>query len=169
MVGFLLDLGTTPRPIILDRRPASGTTSGILSEPILDALQVNQWQVRQCGVLFARPLMIQQDHILFHILLVLGSGQLRDKVVGHIAVAPKDTLRTPIFARCLGVNTDACRLMLRTLAGMEYFARTNAHFSGGIRTPRYDTAFVRGSAYIVFSICRTNVWIRNDMLFWTAH
>ena len=145
MVGFLLDLGTTPRPIILDRRPASGTTSGILSEPILDALQVNQWQVRQCGVLFARPLLIQQDQAT------------RDKVVGHIAVGPQDTLRTPIFARCPGVNTDACRVMLRTLAGMEYFARTNAHFSGGIRFLRYGTALVRGSAYNVSSIRRTNV------------
>ena len=84
-------------------------------------------------------------------------------------VGPQDTLRTPIFARCPGVNTDACRVMLRTLAGMEDFARTNAHFSGGIRTPRYDTAFVRGSAYIVFSICRTNVWIRNGMHIWTVH
>ena len=29
--------------------------------------------------------------------------------------------------------------------------RTNAHFSFGIRTPRYDTAPVRVSAYIVIS------------------
>ena len=90
--------------------------------------QVHQWQVRHCGVLSARPLLTQQDHIVFHILLTPGSGQLRDNVDGHIAVGPHGTLRAPIFARCLGVNTDACGEKLRTLAGMENFARTNAHF-----------------------------------------
>ena len=108
--------------------PTLGRHRESLANQFLEALQVHQWQVGQCGVLFARPLLTQQDHILFHILLALGSGQLRDKVVGHIAVGPQDTLRTPSFGRCPGVNTDACRVMLRTLAGMEDFARTNAHF-----------------------------------------
>ena len=157
---------TTLGSIVLDRRPPSGATSGTLSEPISGGVTGAPVASEAVRRLVSTP---ATDHIFFHILLALRSGQLRDSVVGHIAVGPRDTLRTPIFARCPGVNTDACRVMLRTLAGMEDFARTNAHFSGGIRTPRYDTAFVRGSAYIVFSICRTNVWIRNDMLFWTAH
>ena len=112
-----------------------------LAKQFLEAIQVHRWRVRQCSVLFDRPLITQHDYVLFHILLALGKGQLRDSVARQVQVQQLDTLSTPIFARCPGVNTDACRVMLRTLAGMEDFARTNAHF---FRLDTYPT--IRHSA-----------------------
>ena len=99
-----------------------------LAKQFLEAIQVRRWRERQCSVLAARPLITQHDYILFHILLALGTGHLRDSVARQVPVQQLDTLSTPIFARCPVAGTDACRVMLRTLAGMEDFARANGHY-----------------------------------------
>ena len=66
---------------------------------------------------------------LFHARLFLETtGHLRDRVARQDPVQQLDTLSTPIFARCPVAGTDACRVMLRTLAGMEDFARANGHY-----------------------------------------
>ena len=44
------------------------------AKQFLDALQVHQWQARQCGFFSARPLLTQQNHIPYHIILRLGSA-----------------------------------------------------------------------------------------------
>ena len=90
-------------------------------------LFVKKWQLRQCGVIASRPCSTQQDFILFHILNALGSSALRDKMASNLPVTENDTLDSPIFLELPKVNTDSFRVLLRTLAGLEDFARTNAH------------------------------------------
>ena len=51
-----------------------------------------------------------------------------EDVAAQAAIAPTDTLSTPGVVRVSGANTDASTAMLRTLVGMEDFARTNAHY-----------------------------------------
>ena len=89
---------------------------------------MHRWRERQCSVLLARPQITRHDYVLFHILLALGTGQLRASVARQVPVQHLDTLSTPIFAGCPAASTDACRVMLRTLAGMEDFARANGHY-----------------------------------------
>ena len=40
-----------------------------------------------------------------------------------------DTLESPIFFKFPKVNTDSFRVLLRTLAGLEDFARTTSHYA----------------------------------------
>ena len=54
---------------------------------------------------------------------------MRQKVAAQAAIAPTDTLSTPVFVRALGANTDPSRAKLRTLAGMEDFVRTTGYYS----------------------------------------
>ena len=83
--------------------------------------------MRQCGVIASRPCSTRQDLILFHILHVLGSGALREKMASNLPVIENDTLQSPIFLELPRVNTDSFRVLLRTLAGLEDFARTTHH------------------------------------------
>ena len=85
----------------------------------------------------------------FHILLGLGKGRLRDSVARHDPFQKLDTLLTPIFARCPGASTDACRVILRTLAGMEDFARTNRHYRRWGTHPTLRYSVCERSVYIV--------------------
>ena len=83
--------------------------------------------MRQCRVLTARPRESQHDFFLFHLLSALGSGSLREKLSLGQPVAVCDTISSPIFAELPTVSTESFRISLRTLAGLEDFARTNAN------------------------------------------
>ena len=65
-----------------------------LSRQFQEDLWVRKWQVRQGGVLACRPRETQQDFILFHLLQVLGSGSLRDKIFHSLPIADNETLCT---------------------------------------------------------------------------
>ena len=64
-------------------------------------------------------------------------------------VASGDTMSTPIFSELPNVCTDSFRILLRTLAGVEDFARTNTHYSRRTSHPRlhhstWDRSFLYG-------------------------
>ena len=82
--------------------------------------------MRQCGLLSSRPTKHHQD--LFHILLSLDCGSLREKILTNVPFTENEMLISPISPQMPIVNFDAFRNLLRTLAGLEDFARTNAHF-----------------------------------------
>ena len=98
-----------------------------LARQFHEDLRIHQWQVRQCSVLTARPRESQHDFFLFHLLSALGSGSLREKLSLEQPVTVTDTISTPIFAELPTVSTESFRILLRTLAGLEDFARTNAN------------------------------------------
>ena len=98
-----------------------------LARQFHEDLRIYQWQVRQCSVLNARPRESQHDFFLFHLLSALGSGSLREKLSLEQPVTVTDTISTPIFAELPTVSTESFRILLRTLAGLEDFARTNAN------------------------------------------
>ena len=98
-----------------------------LARQFHEDLRIHQWQVRQCSVLNARPRESQHDFFLFHLLSALGSGSLREKLSLEQPVTVTDTISTPIFAELPTVSTESFRILLRTLAGLEDFARTNAN------------------------------------------
>ena len=76
-----------------------------------------------------RPLETQQDFFLFHLLNTLGSASLREKLSLNQPPALADTLLSPIFPELPDVCADAFKALLRTLVGLEDFARSNAHYS----------------------------------------
>ena len=51
------------------------------------------------------------------------------KMASNLPVTENDTLESPIFLELPKVNTDSFRVLLRTLAGLEDFARTNSHYA----------------------------------------
>ena len=84
------------------------------------------WKRRQTEVLRAPPTLHKQDYPL-HALLKMACtpADLQQLAQNRrVVVAP---LAGSIFAGLPHADTEAVRVMLRTLAGMEDFARVNAH------------------------------------------
>ena len=98
-----------------------------LAREFQEDLRIHKWRVRQCSVLTARPRETQEDFFLFHLLAVLGNESLRAALLLEQPVAASDTTSLPIFPELPTVSTDSFRILLRTLAGREDFARTNAN------------------------------------------
>ena len=130
----------------------------------------------------SRPCSTRQDFIIFHILCVLGSSVLRDKISSNLPVNEEKSLQSPIFLGLPKVNTASFRVLLRTLAGLEDFARTTSHHKRRkcqltLRTSNYS----RGCLYCCFhhsmhcldsewqSIfdCPSNLAARQEFLFLT--
>ena len=88
-------------------------------------LSLRKWQIRQCGVLTSRPLETQQDFFLFHLLNTLGNASLREKLSLNQPPTLADSLLSPIFPELPDVCADAFKALLRTLVGLEDFARSN--------------------------------------------
>ena len=122
-----------------------------LARQFHEDLWIHQWRVRQCNVLTLRPRDNQQDFLLFHILAVLGSGSLREKILQQQPVAASDTLSTPIFPELPNVCTASFRMLLRTLAGVADFARTNAHYRRRATHPRlHNSTWDRSCLYCFY-------------------
>ena len=54
-----------------------------LSRQFQEDLRIRKWQVRQSGILNSRPRESQQKFFLFHLIQVLGSGRLREKITSN--------------------------------------------------------------------------------------
>ena len=98
-----------------------------LSRQFQEDLRIRKWRVRQSSVLTSRPRESQQDFFLFHLIQVLSSGRLREKITLNAPILDIETLQSPIFPELPTVNTESFSVFLRTLAGLEDFARTNSH------------------------------------------
>ena len=131
--------------------PLQSMTTLFLSRQFQADLFLKKWQLRQCGLIASRPCSTQQDFILFHILYVLGSGAMRDKISTNVHVAESGTVQSPIFPELPKVNTDSFRVLLRTLAGLEDFARTNSHHTRRRCHPTLRTScYSRGCLHCCF-------------------
>ena len=53
--------------------------------------------------------------------------RLREKITLNEPILDTETLQSPIFPELPTVNTEYFRVLLRILAGLEDFARTNSH------------------------------------------
>ena len=98
-----------------------------LSRQFQEDLSVGKWQVRQSDLLNSRPRESQHDFFLFHLIQVLGSNRLRGKISSNEPILASETLESPIFPKLPTVNTESFRVLLRTLAGLEDYARVNSH------------------------------------------
>ena len=79
--------------------------------------------------------------MLFHLLATLGNGALRDKIEQAVHIASSDVLVASGFPT---VTAEAFHVFLRTLAGMEDLARTNAHFDRrGVRPTLHRSTWNR--------------------------
>jgi hypothetical protein len=119
-----------------------------LSRRFQNDLFIKKWQLRQCGVLASCPCSTQQDFILFHILRVLGTSELREKLSSNLQVNESDTMQSPIFLELPKVSTDSFRTLFRMLVGLEDFARSNAHYTRRKCHPSLQTSiYERGCLY----------------------
>ena len=89
-----------------------------LSRQFQEDLRIRKWQVRQSGILNSRPRESQQDFFLFHLIQVLSSGRLREKITLNEPILDTETLQSPIFPELPTLNTESFRVLLRTLAGL---------------------------------------------------
>ena len=72
-------------------------------------------------------------------------------MASNLPVTENDTLESPIFLELPKVNTDSFRVLLRTLAGLEDFARTNSHYARRKCHPTLRTShYSRGCLYCCF-------------------
>ena len=159
-MGLLLQRIHTVWPRFMMRYAYNLTWTGVpppctialsLSRQFQADLFIKKWQVRQCSVIASRSCSTRQDFILFHILNALGSSALRDKMASNLPVTENDTLESPIFLELPKVNTDSFRVLLRTLAGLEDFARTNSHYARRKCHPTLRTShYSRGCLYCCF-------------------
>ena len=92
-----------------------------------DAVWLKRWLGRQVSVLTCRPECSRQDYLLFLLLLVSCDDRLRLLIVIRSNIDRSLLLTSPIFATKPTVGTDHFRRLLRFTAGLEDFARINAH------------------------------------------
>ena len=99
----------------LKRSGDSSAASGIASS-FRNSVQAQRWEDRQVSLLRNSPSIFQQDFLLYHIVRI----RFRE---AHDLVLP-----TYIFRTKPSVSTVAFRSLFRFLAGLEDFARVNAHY-----------------------------------------
>ena len=76
---------------------------------------------------------------------------MREKISNNVHVAEIDTLQSSIFPDLPKVSTDSFRVLLRTLAGLEDFARTNSHHTRRkCHTTLRNSCYSRGCLYCCF-------------------
>jgi hypothetical protein len=85
---------------------------------------LRQWSQRQTSVIRAQPTQHQHDYFLNVYLRALCSEDELTNLGRRDRIAP---LKTNIFPACPDAEADAVRVLLRTLAGLEDFARITAH------------------------------------------
>ena len=92
-----------------------------------DAVWHKRWLERQVSVLTCRLEFSRQDYFLFHLLLVSCDDRLRLLFDNRSNIDRSLLLSSPIFATKPTVGTGHFRRLLRFTAGLEDFARINAH------------------------------------------
>ena len=100
----------------------------VLTKAFLEDATRKQWQMRQDKILRSELTTRQQDFILRSFLLRACSSDEKQRLDNNHRdrVSP---LSGPIFEVLPEADTGAVQVLLRTLTGLEDFARTNAHHS----------------------------------------
>ena len=86
---------------------------------------VQRWQARQRAILNAKPTIYQQDYIIYQMLQFTG------------------ILTEQIFNIIPAADVGAVRAMVRMIAGVEDYARINAHYSRRHYFPSLDGAHAK--------------------------
>ena len=97
-----------------------------LSRAFLNDATCKKWQDRQAKILFSELTTHQQDYFLQSLLLRARSNEERQLLAknNRARVSP---LSGVIFPVLFQADTGEMRILLRTIAGLEDFARTSAH------------------------------------------
>ena len=98
-----------------------------LSDAFLEDAARVQWQAKQANIIRTALTPHQQDFFLKSFLLHSCNAENR-QLLGNNSRARISPLPEAIFPSIPQADTGAVRTLLRTLAGMEDFARTNAHY-----------------------------------------
>ena len=113
--------------LVVDGAPlGEGDSPSRLAVLYYDLVRTNKWVDRQISILRSRPSDSQQDFVIYNILAarmgadfnVDNSNALRDNCCSSVIFRIKPTVSTNMF-----------RTLLRFLAGLEDFARINAHYA----------------------------------------
>ena len=91
------------------------------------AVWQSRWLDRQVSVLSMRPLISRQDNLLYTILLYSGGDELRRQHEDGRNIDRSLLPSSAIFCSKPSVSTRTFRRLLRFVAGLEDYARTNAH------------------------------------------
>ena len=91
------------------------------------AVGQSRWLNRQISVLSTRPSISRQDHLLYNILLDSGCNELRQQHQDGRNIDRSLLLSSALFCTKPSVSARSFRRLLRFAAGLEDFARTNAH------------------------------------------
>ena len=91
------------------------------------AVWQSRWLNRQISVLSTRPSISRQDHLLYNILLYSGCNELRQQHQDGRNIDRSLLLSSALFCTKPSVSARSFRRLLRFVAGLEDFARTNAH------------------------------------------
>ena len=81
----------------------------------------------QVSVLSMRPSISRQDHFLYNVFLYSGGDELRRQHEDGRNIERSLLLSSAIFCSKPSVSTRTFRRLLRFVAGLEDYARTNAH------------------------------------------
>jgi hypothetical protein len=132
------------------RTPGEGPLGPGVAANLRAAVHNERWVGRQVSVLRSAPSLHQQDYVLFHIVCArLGAG------IDVANVARQDISTTCIFRTKPSVSTAAFRSLLRFLAGLEDFARINAHYPRRAAFPMLGTDRVKRQC--LYCLVRRNV------------
>ena len=103
------DVQMSPR-VVFSGLPSARLQSGVMHTQYATDVLTRRWQNRQLAVLRTNLTVSKQEFLLAAILSTLGP------------------LREPLFTVTPEADSGAVRALISTLAGMENFARWNAHF-----------------------------------------
>ena len=118
------DVAVVPR-IGLSGIPATLGGHVLVQQQYVADTFVQRWQARQRAILNAKPTIYQQDYILYQMLQLTG------------------ILTEPIFNIIPAADVGAVRAMVRMIAGVEDYARINAHYSRRHYFPSLDGAHAK--------------------------
>ena len=116
---------------------------------------LQRWQARQVSLLRTRLRDSQQDYFLFHLLLQNGGDQLKDTVAARQNIDRSLLMSSALFCMKPSVSTCSFRRLLRFAAGLEDYARVNAHHPRRKAFPRLSEDTLRRTGLFCFT--KTNM------------
>jgi hypothetical protein len=124
---FRISAGTEGS-LVVQGTPGVGNVVGPsrvkLATSFYEQVRNNKWIDRQISVFSSKPTLLQQDYVIFHI--------IRKRIGTQIDISNVSRADFPIsmiFRTKPSVCVNTFRTLLRFLAGLEDFARVNAHYS----------------------------------------